>query len=174
MSGSLSASGDWSTRSCRGLWTLSLAAALTGCGGDGEEAPAAPQEGSAEVTELAGVLIASMQQAYFASLLQDSVSVSGQAGTLLIRGETWTFQHYSPNGLLFLDGQLRVPEDQFPNIPVQGELSLTGSSEGTLVVDIVVTPQLADGTVAATGTLRLNDRVWDVAELLAADAAEEG
>jgi len=161
-----------------GIGLLICGVGLAGCGGDDEETPTGlEQQEPAEVSEegvlLAGTLVQSMQAAFFASLVEDPTTVEGMAGVLEITGNIWDFKDYSPDGELIINGQLTVEKDLFPNIPARGELTLSGSQEGTLIVDILVGVQGVEFT--ATGTLQLNDQVWDMAELIAsASAGEEG
>ena len=63
-----------------------------------------------------------------------------------------------------------MDKEQFPNIPVEGELQLSGTQEGTLIVDMMVSVQGVE--FAATGTIQLGDQIWDIAELMAASADE--
>ena len=133
---------EWFKKTFLGLLICSVA--FWGClGGDDDESPTGPEdEGNAEVSEeavlLAGALVQSLQEAFFASLIQDPTTVEGEQGTLEIAGNIWTFKGYSPDGLLFLDGQLTVEKDKFPNIPAAGELELTGSTQGAMIIDIMV------------------------------------
>lgn len=156
-----------------GLGLLICGVVFWGCGGDdAEEAPTAPDEepaeGAEEIAFLAGALMQSLQEAFFASLLADPTSVEGEEGLLEISGNKWTFNSYSSDGELFLDGELTVDKELFPNIPVKGELQLSGTEEGPLIIDMMVSVQGVE--FAATGTIQLGDQVWDMAELIAASA----
>jgi len=158
-----------------GLGLLICGVGMWGCGGDdGDEAPTGPDselaEGSEDIAFLAGALMQSLQEAFFASLLADPTSVEGETGSLEISGNTWTFNGYSTDSKLFIDGKLTVDKEQFPNIPVEGELQLSGTQEGTLIVDMMVSVQGVE--FAATGTIQLGDQIWDIAELMAASADE--
>lgn len=167
---------EWFKRTFLGLLICSVAlSGSLGC--DDDKSPTGPEdEGNAEVSEeavlLAGTLVQSLQEAFFASLIQDPTTVDGEQGTLDIAGNTWIFKGYSPDGLLFLDGQLIVEKDKFPNIPAKGELELAGSTEGTMIIDIMVIVQGVD--ITSTGTIQLGDQVWNMADLIAAGSAQEG
>ena len=83
-----------------GLGLLICGVGMWGCGGDdGDEAPTGPDselaEGSEDIAFLAGALMQSLQEAFFASLLADPTSVEGETGSLEISGNTWTFNGYS-------------------------------------------------------------------------------
>jgi len=158
-----------------GLGLLICGVGLWGCGGDdGDEAPTGPDselaEGSEEIAFLAGALMQSLQEAFFASLLADPTSVEGEEGDLQIVGNKWTFNNYSNDSKLFIDGVLMVDKEQFPDIPVEGELQLSGTQEGTLVVDMTVSVQGVE--FAATGTIKLGDQVCDIADVMAASSDE--
>ena len=100
------------------------------------------------------------QAAFFASLIQDPTTVEGESGQLNIDGNTWVFEDYSPDGELFIAGELEVKKDEFPNIPVKGDLQLSGSQEGTLSADVTVTVQGLDFSVE--GVLKLNGQELDL------------
>jgi hypothetical protein len=152
---------------------------LAACGGDDEEKPTEPTiaQPTAQAVQLTGLLIQSFQTAFFASLAQvdttQAVVLPGQAGTVEIKGNTWELKDFSPEGTLFLKGKLTVGKEQFPNIPVKGKLSFSGSQQGTLELDMVV---MVQGTeLTATGTIQIDDQVFDVAQLVAAaQAAQAG
>jgi hypothetical protein len=163
------------------IGALACSVSLVGCGDDtgtGPDAGAAPGETDpeaeagevdADAVALAALLTQSLQQAFFASLGADPTIVPGAAGTLTITGDNWVFDGYSPDGEQFLDGQLTVTKAQYPSIPATGELTLTGTQEGTLVVDMLI--QVQGAQMAVSGTIRLNDQLWEMEQLLAAAAA---
>jgi hypothetical protein len=148
--------------------------ALCACGDDSSTG-ADPGDGSGEVdpqaVALAALLTQSMQEAFFFSLVADPTTIDGAGGgTLMIAGDLWTFAQYSPDGEISIDGSLTVRKSMFPNIPAAGELTLSGSYVGNLIVDIMV---VAQGTqLAPTGTIQLGDEVWDMEDLAAAAADE--
>jgi hypothetical protein len=146
---------------------LLVGALLWGCGGDGEDAPTAPAE--PDIAGVSRVLVAAMREAFVAALLSDSTSVPGAKGAVEIRGNNWNFAGYSPDGELTIDGTLAVDEAKYPEIPIKGTLELTGSQEGTLVVDMLVKVQGLE--ITSTGTFVLNGRTYDVAQLIAEAAA---
>lgn len=143
------------------LAILLAGALLAGCGGDGEEKPTQSRE---ETAALARVLVESMKKAFLASLISDTTAVQGKKGAVEIAGDDWRFAGYSPDGELFIDGQLTVEKEKYPNIPAHGQLQLSGSQEGALKVDMVVVVQGLE--VSATGTFELNGAQYDVAELI--------
>jgi hypothetical protein len=158
-----------------GLGLLICGMIFGGCGGDDDEkAPVGPDnelgEGAEEIAFLAGALMQSLQSAFFASLIADPTSVEGEEGILEISGNKWTFNHFSTDGELFIEGELTVDKELFPEIPVKGELQLSGTEEGPLIIDMVVSVQGTD--FVPTGTIQLNDEVWDMAEVLAVSSAE--
>ncbi len=136
---------------------------LAGCGGK-DEKPTAPAE--ADIAAISKVLVATMKQAFLASLISDTTAVAGVKGSLQIAGDTWTFADYSPDGKLTIDGVLVVEKAKFPEIPVKGALQLSGSQVGNLVVDMRV--KVIGLEITSTGTLNLEGTVYDVADLIAA------
>ncbi len=158
-------------------WIIGLTCALffsAACGGGGgvdapkeleeERVSTIPDEAVA-VTE---VLVQSFQSAFFASLVADTTAIAGIEGRVRIEGNTWTMEQYSPDGKLFLDGTLDVGKALYPNIPVKGTITLTGVQESIMVLDIVI------GVQGSTGTIAIDEVVYDVADLIAAgEAADE-
>jgi hypothetical protein len=147
---------------------LTLALGLGGCLGDssddgnsGDDTGTGPV--SPDLTAVAELLMTSMQQAFFASLIADPTTVPGASGVLEIAGDTWTFRDYSPDGSLVMNGTLIVEKGKYPTIPAKGSLALTGLQTGTLIVDIVVSVQGVE--LVTTGTITLGDQVWDMSAL---------
>ena len=112
------------------------------------------------------VLVQSFQSAFFASLVADTTAIAGIEGRLLIEGNTWTMEKYSPDGMLFLDGALDVGKELYPNIPVKGTINLSGAQEGIMVLDIVIGVQGSD--LNATGTITIDEVVYNIADLIEA------
>ena len=136
---------------------------LAGCGDDDEkkEAPMGPtQEEAVAITAgLTESLVAGFDKA-----VTGGGTLDGMQGVLRIAGTTWTFEGYSADGQLVIDGDLTVNPTAYP-ATATGELTLSGSQEGTLKVDITV--DLSTGTPVFVGTLTLNGTAFDVAELIA-------
>ena len=86
-----------------------------------------------------------------------------------IVGNDWTFQGYSPDGALVINGTLNVGIDQTP-IPLTGTVILSGSQEAELVLDMLITVE-ADG-LSVTGTMTIDGAEFDIAEILEAAEAE--
>ncbi len=147
---------------------------LVACGDD-DSAPVEPEpEPAAELTPeivgLYGTLVASFQNVFFAALVPGTTSVPGEGGgSVEISGNDWTLQDFSPDGALIINGAINVGIDQTP-IPLTGEVTLSGSQEAELVLDM----ELSVGTdgLSATGTVTIDGAEFDAAELSAAvDAA---
>ncbi|HIG56078.1 MAG TPA: hypothetical protein EYQ18_19285 [Candidatus Handelsmanbacteria bacterium] len=156
--------------------TLALCAAfvMTACG-DGEKSKvlAPDQEPAAqlppEAVQVTGLLVASFQKAFFASLLADTTSVPGVSGSVEVMGNDWVLQDFSPDGMIVLNGALLVGKEQYPVIPVSGTIEVTGSQESTMVLDMVVS--VADTELSPTGTLTIDGVEFDIAALVTAAAA---
>lgn len=157
--------------------TLALCAAflMTACGDDGKSTPMAPDEKAAaqlppEAVQVTGLLVASFQTAFFASLLADTTSVPGVSGSVEVMGNDWVLQDFSPDGMIVLNGALLVGKEQYPVIPVSGTIEVTGSQESTMVLDMVVS--VAGTELSTTGTLTIDGVEFDIAALVtAAEAA---
>lgn len=145
---------------------LLTGALLAGCGGK-EDKPTAPAQ--TDIASISKVLVATMKQAFLASLISDTTAVPGIKGTLQIAGDNWTFADYSPDGKLTISGVLVVEEAKYPEIPAKGTLELTGSQVGTLVVDMLV--KVKGLEITSTGTLTLEGTVYDVAQFVTAGSA---
>jgi hypothetical protein len=157
--------------------TLALCAAflMTACGDDGKSTPMAPDEKATaqlppEAVQVTGLLVASFQTAFFASLLADTTSVPGVSGSVEVMGNDWVLQDFSPDGMIVLNGALLVGKEQYPVIPVSGTIEVTGSQESTMVLDMVVS--VAGTELSTTGTLTIDGVEFDMAALVtAAEAA---
>ena len=142
--------------------------------GDDESAPVEPEpEPVAEITPqiigLYGTLVSSFQTIFFAVLIPGTTSVPGEGGgSVEIAGNDWTFQDYSPDGALIINGTLNVGVDQTP-IPLTGTVAFSGSHEAELVINIDLSVG-SDG-LSATGTITINGAEFDVAEVSTAAAA---
>ena len=147
---------------------------LVACGGDDEEAaPVEPEPAAAEITPeivgLYGTVVTAFTNIFFAALVPGTTSVPGEGGgSVEISGNDWTLNEYSPDGELIANGTLSVGLDQTP-IPLSGEVTLSGSHEAELILDMQLSVG-ADG-LSATGTININGAEFDVAEVSAAAAA---
>ena len=147
---------------------------LAACGGDDDEAaPVEPEPAAAEITPeivgLYGTVVTAFTNIFFAALVPGTTSVPGEGGgSVEISGSDWTLNEYSPDGELIANGALSVGLDQTP-IPLSGEVTLSGSHEAELILDMELSVD-ADG-LSATGTITINGAEFDVAEVSAAAEA---
>ena len=148
---------------------------LAACGGDDDEAaPVEPEQPAAaeitpEIVGLYGTVVTAFTNIFFAALVPGTTSVPGEGGgSVEISGNDWTLNEYSPDGELIANGALSVGLDQTP-IPLSGEVTLSGSHEAELVLDMELSVD-ADG-LSATGTITINGAEFDVAEVSAAAEA---
>ena len=120
--------------------------------------------------DLYGTLVSTFTNIFFAALVPGTTSVPGEGGgSVEIAGNDWTLQDYSPDGALIINGTLNIDLMQDP-IPMSGEVTLSGSHEAELILNMEFSVG-ADG-LSATGTITINGAEFDVAELSAAAAAE--
>ena len=147
---------------------------LAACGGDDDDAaPVEPEPAAAELTPeiigLYGTLVNTFTNIFFAALVPGTTSVPGEGGgSVEISGNDWTLNEYSPDGELIANGALNVGMDQTP-IPLTGEVTLSGSHEAELVLNMELSVG-ADG-LSATGTITINGAEFNVAEVSAAATA---
>ncbi len=147
---------------------------LVACGGDDDDAaPVEPEPAAAEITPeivgLYGTVVTAFTNIFFAALVPGTTSVPGEGGgSVEISGNDWTLNEYSPDGELVANGALSVGLDQTP-IPLSGEVTLSGSHEAELILDMELSVD-ADG-LSATGTITINGAEFDVAEVSAAAEA---
>ena len=126
-----------------------------------------------EIIALYGTLVTTFADIFFAALIPGTTSVPGEGGSVEIVGNDWTFQDYSPDGALVINGTLNIGIDQ-TSIPLTGTVTFSGSQEAELELDIEFSIG-ADGTLSATGTITINGAEFDVAEISeAAEAAARG
>ena len=152
---------------------LCSALVLAACGDDDEPAPVEPEPAAAELTPevigLYGTLVSTFTNIFFAALVPGTTSVPGEGGgSVEISGNDWTLNEYSPDGALIANGALNIDLTQTP-IPMSGEVTLSGSHEAELVLNMQLSVG-ADG-LSATGTININGAEFDVAEVSAAAEA---
>ena len=146
---------------------------LSVCGDADESAPVEPEpepvaEITPEIVGLYGTLVSTFTNIFFAALVPGTTSVPGEGGgSVEISGNDWTLQDYLPDGELIANGSLSVGLDQTP-IPLSGEVTLSGSHDAELILDMALSVD-ADG-LSATGTITINGAAFDVAEISAATA----
>ena len=152
-----------------------LALDLSGAAGSGTGTGNMPVEESQltpEIIALYGTLVTTFTDIFSAALVPGMTSVPGEGGgSVEIAGNDWTFQDYSPDGALVINGTLNIGIDQ-TSIPLTGTVTFSGSQEAELELYI----EFAVGTdvLSATGTITINGAEFDVAEIseAASEAAE--
>ena len=130
-----------------------------------ESEPGFAVEITPEIIGLYSTVVSSLTDIFFSALVPGTTSVPGRGGgSVEIAGNDWTLQDYSPDGELIVNGAINVGLDQTP-IPLSGEVTLSGSHEAELILDMQLSVG-ADG-LYATGTITINGAKFDVAELSA-------
>jgi hypothetical protein len=86
--------------------------------------------------------------------LNGSGAAPGIAGELRVDGSLWRFDGYSPDGGVFVDGQLRVDPAARP-IVMLGDLDLSGDLSGVLGIDLRynATNGIISGAITVDGVL---------------------
>ena len=100
-----------------------------------------------------------------AQLLAGEQVIEGEQGSVTIALPSWRFDQYSPDGRLVLDGELILNLLAQP-IALQGELEVSGTHQGTMLVNMTI--DLSEGMENPNlgGTLNFNGEEFEIAELL--------
>ncbi len=119
---------------------------MLGCHSD---APTRPSE--REAANLVQALAVTMQQGIVAAQAGKG-AIQGVSGQFRVVDVHWLFERYSPEGEVFIDGEMMVDPVQQPMI-VYGELDLAGALSGTLIIDLSynLTSGRFSGTIAVDG-----------------------
>ena len=131
----------------------------------GSDAAIAP-----EVLALTNALISYFQNALLVALTSDEATIDGtSSGTLAIAGNEWVLTDYSSDGLLVLNGTLNVGKDQFPSIPITGEITASGAFDATVSLDLLIDVSGDEPSLSGTITVGVP---YDIGAIIA--AAEAG
>jgi len=144
---------------------------LWGCGDDGD-GPTEPEGSSEELSvaaEFFSELSSSMTEAA-GLMFAGGGTVAGEQGAVVVTGSTVSFDGYSPDGEVIIEGDLQVDLLVQP-VAVTGQLELTGEPGGT--ADVNVTIDLTSTPIAYGGTITLDGVEYDVAEIVAEAEAYE-
>jgi hypothetical protein len=127
---------------------LVLAACLWISSCDGA-APMRPSE--REAADLVKALAFTFQQGIIAALAGEG-TIGGVSGELRVKGMQWRFDRYSPEGEVFIGGELIVDSAQRPMI-MHGELDLSGALSGVLIIELSynVSNGVFSGTITVDG-----------------------
>ena len=90
-----------------------------------------------------------------ASLLLTGGTAQGEQGTATVADGMLSFEDYSPDGELVVNGDLAISPSGLTGLSLTGTLDLTGSYEGEVGVDLTVgigDPPTYAGTVTVGGT----------------------
>ena len=133
---------------------------LVACGDDDDKAPTGPNGEGADNElsdeEQAVAVFEDLQQslAPIASLLITGGTAQGEQGTATVADNTLSFEDYSPDGELIVNGDLAISPG-LSGLSLTGTLDLTGSYEGEVGVDLTIgigDPPTYAGTVTVGGT----------------------
>ena len=146
---------------------LALSLAWAGCGSDdGDDTPTGPVPTEADVLAVLNALGDGFGGIDLAQLFSGEAQVlEGVQGQLVITVSSWSFEQYSPDGSLVMDGLLTIAG--LAPILVSGDLELSGSQQGPVEVNMTVDIGGGVENVVLGGTLKFNGVEFDVAEVLA-------
>ena len=127
-----------------------------------------------ELLALTSTLLVSVLDLFSIALLafglDEEVPVDGLGGgTVVLAGSNWTLQDYSPDGSLIINGSLVVDMTLFPAVPISGELTISGSIESTVVLDLLLDLE----TAALIGMITIDGENFDMADIIAAAEGRE-
>ena len=151
-----------------------IAAFLSGCGDDGgskKSNPADPQT-SADVLNVVSAMGTASQGIDLQQLFSSSEGqvIEGESGQLVITLTRWSFEEYSPDGAMVVNGELAIGVLTVP-LTIAGQLQISGSQEALVEVDMTLdlsddeNPQLG-------GDITYNGVRFDVADLVASVGEE--
>ena len=145
----------------RALPVLFLSFGLLVACGDDDKDPAGPNGDGADNElsdeEQAVAVFVDLQEslAPIASLLITGGTAQGEQGTATVADGTLSFEDYSPDGELIVNGDLAISPAGLTGLSLTGTLDLTGSYEGEVGVDLTIgigDPPTYAGTVTVGGT----------------------
>lgn len=127
---------------------LAIGLSIAGCDSD---KPTQMQTSELEAANLVQALPVTFQQGIVAAQAGEG-SLQGVSGTLSVVGEQWRFDRYSPEGEVFIDGELTVDAAQQPMV-IRGELDLSGMLSGVLFIDLSYNSSngIFDGVITVDG-----------------------
>jgi hypothetical protein len=140
---------------------------------DDDKSPTGP-EATVEAAQLAPVLktlLDAFADISFTQLLTGGQVIEGQQGTLTLTATQWTFDQYTSDGVIVLDGDIAVNLLATP-ITLTGDLDLvSGNINGEVQVDF--TADISGEEPALGGSMTFNGITFTADQLAAAVAALE-
>ena len=158
----------------RGLLAIACVAFWAGCGDDDKSSsnPVDP-ETTAEVLAVVSAMGAATEDIDIAQLFSSSEGqvIEGESGQIVVTLTTWTFEDYSPDGAMVLNGELAIGVVSVP-LTINGELQISGSQDAVVDIDMTLdigeqdNPQLG-------GKVIYNGVKFEVVDLIAAAGEDE-
>ncbi len=141
---------------------------LASCGDDdGNKTPASPggETGDAELSdEEAAAVFGDLQESLApvaGLLLLGSGTDEGDQGTATVADDKLTFENYSPDGELIIDGELAITRGR-TTLTLKGTVDLSGTYEGEVEVDLTIGASIPP---TYTGTMTLEGVAYDIEAL---------
>ena len=162
-----------------GLFTIRVVLAillsvglLASCGDDdGDKTPAGPGEETGEGVsdelsdeEQAAAVFGDLQQSLTpvaGLLLTGGGTAEGAQGTATVADDKLTFEGFSPDGALVIDGELEISRGQ-TTLTLKGTVVLSGSFEGEVEVDLTIGVSIPP---TYTGTMTVEEVTYDIEAL---------
>ena len=149
------------------------ALAVAGCDDDddgGNGLGPAPADVQEEAGAILQVMSSSADSLDLVQVLAQGQEIPGVQGRLIAAPTTWTFEGYSPDGVVVVDGVLDVaPLNQPMTVKGDLEISIAGSTAETVGVDLTIDITDPDAWVW-DGTVTYKGYPIPVADLVAAAA----
>ena len=142
---------------------LAMGALVVACGGDDDESPTEPVE--SEMSD-AAVIFRDLNTSIGGAMtlmLTGGGTLEGVQGEVVVSGNTFTLNGYSPNGEIVLNGELVINILAAP-VTIDGDLTVAGAMEGDAEVHITVDTSTLPYTYG--GTVKLDDELYQVADLV--------
>ena len=158
----------------RVLLAITCVAFWTGCGGDdkGSSNPVDPAT-TAEVLAVVAAMGAATEDIDIAQLFSSSEGqvVEGESGQIVVTLTTWTFEDYSPDGAMVLNGELAIGVVSVP-LTIKGELQISGSQDAVVDIDMTLDISEQDNPQLG-GKVIYNGVKFEVVDLIAAAGEDE-
>jgi hypothetical protein len=147
---------------------VGITAILIGCGDDGGSGgsnPVDPQT-NADVLSVVSAMGAATEGIDAQQLFSSSERqvIEGESGQVVITLTKWSFEDYSPDGAIVINGELAIGVFSAP-FTIDGELQISGTQEALVTVDMTLDLTDAENPQLG-GKIIYNGVRFEIADLL--------